>query len=80
MPGIKLIGAHNLVRPKKESYPHHWTHQDDVRMILDFMSAGKLDVRPLIARIAKPEQAPDIYRELAESRSFPLATLFDWRD
>ena len=80
VPGIKLIGAHNLVRPKKESYPHHWTHQDDVRMILDFMSAGKLDVRPLIARIAKPEQAPDIYRELAESRSFPLATLFDWRD
>lgn len=25
-PGIKLIGAHNFVRPKVESYPHHWTH------------------------------------------------------
>lgn len=22
-PGIKLIGAHNFVRPKHESYPHH---------------------------------------------------------
>lgn len=28
-PGIKLIGAYNLVRQKVESYPHHWTHHDD---------------------------------------------------
>lgn len=25
-PGVQLIGAHNFVRPKFESYPHHWTH------------------------------------------------------
>ena len=34
-PGIKLIGAHNFVRPKVESYPHHWTHHDDCKAILD---------------------------------------------
>jgi hypothetical protein len=37
-PGIKLIGAHNFVRPKMESYPHHWTHQDDCKAILDATS------------------------------------------
>lgn len=78
-PGVKLIGAHNLVRPKVESYPHHWTHHDDCRAILDMISTKRLDVKSIVSRVVKPETAPEIYRELCESKDFPMGTVFDWR-
>ena len=78
-PGVKLIGAHNFVRPKVESYPHHWTHHDDCRAILDLISAGKIEVLPMISRICAPEDASEIYTELCENKNFPMGTVFDWR-
>lgn len=79
-PGIKLIGAHNFVRPKVESYPHHWTHQDDCRAILDMISAGRLKVAPIVSRVVSPVEAPRIYNELCDSAEFPIGTVFDWRN
>lgn len=79
-PGVKLIGAHNMVRPKVDSYPHYWTHQDDCKAILDLLSAGRIQVGPILSRVEKPEDAPEIYRQLAEDRDFPMGTVFDWRD
>jgi threonine dehydrogenase-like Zn-dependent dehydrogenase len=79
-PGVKLIGAHNFVRPKVESYPHHWTHHDDCRAILDLISAKKIKVKPMISRVVKPETAPQIYKELCENKEFPMGTVFDWRN
>ena len=78
-PGITLIGAHNMVRPKHESYPHHWTHQDDCKAILDMLSTNRLSVRPIISRVVKPESAPEIYNELCYDKDFPMGTVFDWR-
>ena len=78
-PGVKLIGAHNFVRPKMESYPHHWTHHDDCRAILDLISAKKIQVLPIVSRVVNPESAPIIYKELCENKNFPLGTVFDWR-
>lgn len=78
-PGVKLIGAHNFVRPKFESYPHHWTHHDDCRAILDMISSGRIDVRSIISRVVKPEAAPEIFTQLCEDKHFPIGTLFDWR-
>lgn len=80
-PGIKLIGAHNFVRPKLESYPHHWTHHDDCRAILDMISAKRIKVSPIISRICKPEEAGAVYTELSSNHTiFPIGTVFDWRD
>ena len=80
-PGVKLIGAHNFIRPKVESYPHHWTHHDDCRAILDMISAKRLQVVPIISRVCLPKEAPQVYKELAENNAtFPLGTVFDWRD
>ena len=78
-PGVKLIGAHNFVRPLYESYPHHWTHQDDCKAILELLAAGRVQVKPIISRVVKPEQAPEIYKQLCEDPEFPLGTVFDWR-
>ena len=77
-PGIKLIGAHNFVRPKHESYPHHWTHHDDCRCILDLIAAGRIQVKPIISRVVKPSQCPEIFRQLCDDPKFPMGTVFEW--
>ena len=78
-PGVKLIGAHNFVRPKVESYPHHWTHQDDCKAILDLIAAGRIQVAPIVSRVVSPEDAPEIYNQLCDDPAFPMGTVFDWR-
>ena len=78
-PGVKLIGAHNLVRPKVESYPHHWTHGDDCRAILDLLAAGRIRIAPIVSRVVSPKDCSVIFRELCDDPSFPLGTVFDWR-
>ncbi len=79
-PGIKIIGAHNFVRPKVESYPHHWTHQDDCKAILNLISAGRLKVSPIVSRVVSPNEAPEIYRQLCDDKDFPMGTVWNWRD
>lgn len=79
-PGIKLIGAHNFVRPKVESYPHHWTHHDDCRAILDMIESGRVRVKPIVSRVVSPIDAPQIFDQLCDDPNFPMGTVFDWRD
>lgn len=79
-PGVKLIGAHNLVRPKQESYPHHWTHQDDCKAILDLIGAGRIQVAPIVSRVVSPEACTEIYNQLCDDPLFPMGTVFDWKD
>ena len=79
-PGVKLIGAHNLVRPKVESYPHHWTHQDDCKAILDMIAAGRVQVAPIISRVVSPADCTEVYNQLCDDPAFPMGTVFDWRN
>ena len=79
-PGVKLIGAHNFVRPKLESYPHHWTHQDDCRAILDMIASKRIQVEPIISRVESPTEAPRVFNELCDDKNFPIGTVFDWRE
>lgn len=79
-PGVKLIGAHNFIRPKHESYPHHWTHHDDCRAILNLIAAKRIQVTPVISKIASPSDAPALYKSLCEDSNFPIGVVFDWRD
>ena len=78
-PGIKLIGAHNFVRPKVESYPHHWKHHDDCRAILDLIAAHRIKVAPLVSHVVSPARATDIYNQLCDDADFQPGTVFDWR-
>jgi threonine dehydrogenase-like Zn-dependent dehydrogenase len=79
-PGVKLIGAHNFVRPKVESYPHHWTHQDDCKAILDLIAAGRIQVEPIVSRVVSPEDCTEIYDQLCDDPAFPMGTVFDWSE
>lgn len=79
-PGVKLIGAHNFVRPKVESYPHHWTHHDDCNAILDMIASKRIQVEPIVSRVVSPKDCSEIYDELCYDKNFPLGTVFDWSD
>ena len=79
-PGVKLIGAHNFVRPKVESYPHHWTHQDDCKAILDLIGSGRIQVSPIVSRVVSPCDASEIFNRLCDDPKFPIGTVFDWRN
>lgn len=76
--GISLIGAHTNTRPKRESSPGRWTEFDDYRTFLKLVAAGKVQTRPIISHVVSPEDAPAIYRRLAEEKNPPLGIVFDW--
>lgn len=79
-PGVKLIGAHNFVRPKQESFPHHWTMTDECNAILNLIESKRIDVKSMVSRICDPKDAPEIYNELVHDKNFPMGTVFDWRN
>lgn len=79
-PGIKLIGAHNFVRPKVESYPHHWTHHDDCTAILNLIASGRVQVAPIVSRVVSPVDCPEIFNQLCDDPNFPMGTVFDWKE
>lgn len=77
-PGISLIGAHTNARPMVESYPHHWTHHDDCQALLNMLEKKRLSIQPLISELHSPEEAPQVYRRMAEDPLFPLGVAFEW--
>ncbi|MDD5603090.1 MAG: zinc-binding alcohol dehydrogenase [Eubacteriales bacterium] len=77
-PGISLIGAHNFVRPRHESYPGHWTHHDDCRALIKLIAGKRLKVAPVITDIFSPSEAPAVYKRLAERKDFPAGAAFRW--
>ena len=79
-PGVQLIGAHNFVRPKVDSYPHHWTNHDDCMAIMKMMHFGHIDCKKIITEIADPRDAKNVYDRLINDPEFPTGIAFDWRN
>lgn len=77
-PGITLIGAHTLARPKKESFHGCWTTRDDVLAIQKLVELGRLEFSSLVGEVHTPEEAPEVYNRLAHEKAFPVVQ-FDWR-
>ena len=78
-PGIQLLGAHNFVRPKHDSYPGCWTMVEDMRTLLELTAAGRINTRDLITDIVLPERALEIYQRFMNRDPGILGVLFDWR-
>lgn len=79
-PGIQILGAHNFVRPKQDSYPGYWTMAEDMRILMELIAAGRLNTRDLISEIASPQQAPEMYQRFVNRDEKALGILFDWRN
>jgi 2-desacetyl-2-hydroxyethyl bacteriochlorophyllide A dehydrogenase len=76
-PGVSLIGAHTQSRPKYDSNCEVWSEADDIRTLIRLIGAGRLDLASLVDRVVSPQEAPQIYHELATRSPFPV-TQFDW--
>lgn len=76
-PGITLVGAHTVARPKVESSNGWWTERDDAFAILKMLKYQRLDLARLVEEVHSPEEAPEIYDRLAKNASFPIVQ-FDW--
>jgi len=77
-PGVTLIGAHTMARPEVESFPGYWTHTDDCKTTLKYLSLGRLNVRDMISEIHPPQEAGAVFERLAFDKNFPVGVVFDW--
>ena len=77
-PGITLIGAHTMARPKWESSEGWWTQKDDLQALIRLTEMGRIDLSSLIDETHSPVNAPEVYARLANESSFPIVQ-FDWR-
>ena len=48
------------------------------RIVLELIRDGKLKVKNLITNVVKPEDAPQVYRELDKGNPDYLGVVFDW--
>ena len=79
-PGISLIGAHTMARPKTESSAGLWTDKDDLQTILNLIQGKRLNFKNMICEIHSPTKAQQIYNRLINEKNFPIGVLFDWRN
>jgi 2-desacetyl-2-hydroxyethyl bacteriochlorophyllide A dehydrogenase len=77
-PGISLIGAHTMARPKCESSPKMWTEFDDVMAMQRLFSTGRLKLGDLVEETHSPSGYKEVYERLASEPTFPIVQ-FDWR-
>lgn len=77
-PGIKLIGAHNYVRPAEDSYPGYWTMREDMALLMDLIKAGRVNTRCLLTDMPAPKDAPGIYKRFVDGDPDILGVVFDW--
>lgn len=80
VPGIHLIGAHTFVRPSHESYPHYFTHEDDIKTVLKLCSSKRLSLESLISETYHPCDCIDVYDRLLNDPDFPVIVQFDWTE
>ena len=78
-PGVTLVGAHTMARPKMESSDGWWTELDDAEAIIKLIAANRLDFKSLIAQTHKISEAPAVFDRLAKEPSFPVVQ-FDWTE
>lgn len=78
-PGIEIIGGHNFVRPRDQSRRDYWTMRDDMRMIMDFTAAGKMNTSKFISVITEPENAKTVYQRFIDRDPGILGAVFKWQ-
>ena len=77
-PGISLIGAHTMARPKKESSDRLWTESDDLGTVFNLISGGRLNFKDMVCEICSPAEAQEIFDRIVNDPNAPIGILFDW--
>ncbi len=77
--GLTLLGAHIHTVPTSDSAARLWTWRANVRTVLRFIVAGRLNVQPLITHRVPAESAPSIYAEITQWNPSVLGALLLWQ-
>lgn len=77
-PGVSLIGAHTMARPKEESSAGLFTDRDDINSVLKACKMGRFTISDLIAEVVSPKDCFEIYTRLVEGKNYPICVQFDW--
>ena len=77
-PGISLIGAHTMARPKNESYPGYFTTEDDMKTVLKLCAMNRINIKDMVEEIHSPAECTEVYDRLINDKSFPTVVQFDW--
>lgn len=77
-PGITLIGAHTLARPKFESSQGFFTQKDDVNTLVKLTEMGRLKLSGIVEETHSPTEAGEVFTRLVTEKTFPIVQ-FDWR-
>ena len=77
--GINLIGAHTMTRPATNSSQGMWTEKDDYKTFLKLLMANKVNVKPMLNRIVRPQDAAEVYHMLHTEKNPPRGVVFDWQ-
>ncbi len=76
-PGIALIGAHTMARPKDDSSSGWWTTRDDMRTLINLTRFGRISLADMVDETHSPNEALDVFHRLATEKTFPIVQ-FDW--
>jgi threonine dehydrogenase-like Zn-dependent dehydrogenase len=79
-PGIELIGAHTIARPKLESREHCWTERDDKLAFFKLIKYGRIHPEKIIHEVHSPAEATEVYHRLAYDKDFPFGVQFKWNE
>lgn len=78
-PGISLIGAHTMARPKNDSSSGCFTHRDDIKTQLKLIAMKRVNIKAMIDETHSPAECAEVYSRLIEEKAFPTVVQFDWR-
>lgn len=78
-PGISLIGAHTLARPKQESSAGLFTDKDDRETLIKLLACGRLNFKDMPEETYSPADCGEVFDRLAHDKAFPCVVQFDWR-
>jgi hypothetical protein len=62
----------------KESYPSHFTHEDDIKTALRLCGGGRLPLKNLIKETCDPKDCQEVFSRLATDKNFPICVQFYW--
>lgn len=76
--GLTVYGAHCTAVPGHERQPHRWPERDDMRVGLDLLASGRVDVSDLITDRYPVDDAPAAYARLGEWDERLMGMILDW--
>ena len=75
---VDVKGAHEFRYPEKEcKYVKHSAERTS-RILIDYITGGKLDVSMLVTQVEAPENAAGVYKQIANGNEDYLGVIFDW--